>query len=484
MLSLTRCRLVFSGHHYGRQAQHRLLKYSFSSVADGDRMVVECVDMSTNGLGICKNPVNSQVVFVPDTYPGEIADIEITGKKKKITYGSKVKTLKSHDGGCEPLCNHFGMCGGCQLQVLEYQHQLRLKAKKVMDAFKRIGGIEVSGVVEDIEGCDDTYYYRNKVEFSVDSIRGIIGKHIQGSSTVLTAVEKCVLQSKSAHSIYEDLRGYILKDEQLLEEIQYVVIRSSRAHDKVLVNIVTRKNFTRSLKPLGDYLAEHHPERLSGVVNSVSDSTRPLEERQIIHEHVVWGTPWLMEQLGSCMYRVSPNSFFQVHTAQTEKMYDFVLNAVDGHLGKDSVVLDLYCGTGTISIHLAQRAKYVYGVEISESSIKDALYNAELNNADNVEFVRGDVERVIDTMAGNLPDAIVVDPARKGLSSNAVQGILKIRPRLIVYVSCHVATQARDIKQIVDSGQYDIVSVKPFDLFPQTIHVENVVVCKRKDTMI
>ena len=144
-------------------------------------------------------------------------------------------------------------------------------------------------------------------------------------------------------------------------------------------------------------------------------------------------------------------------------------------------MLDLYCGAGTIAIFLAQKAKYVYGIEISESSINDARYNATLNNAKNVEFVQGDVGKVIGNFSGIVPDAIVVDPARKVLSSDALQGILSMNPKRIVYVSCHVATQARDVKQILNSGRYTIVSVKPFDLFPQTIHVENVVICKRRD---
>jgi 23S rRNA (uracil1939-C5)-methyltransferase len=345
-----------------------------------------------------------------------------------------------------------------------------------MDACKRIGGFDISGVMETIEGCDDTFHYRNKVEFSVDTKHGIIGKHLRGSSSRLTGIEECMLQSKGAHKIYKDVHEYLMNDGALLEEIEYIVIRWSQAYATALVNIVTKRNILGHLKTFGDYLSKKHGKSLTGIVNSVSDSTRPLEERRIVQEEVVCGRPELMEKLGSCLYRISPNSFFQVHTAQTEKMYDFIMNAVAESSDKQGVVLDLYCGAGSIAIFLAQKAKYVYGVEISQSSIDDARYNCTLNNVTNVEFIHGDV---IDTFSSI--DAIVVDPARKGLSSNALQGIVKINPTIVVYVSCNVATQARDVKQICESGQYDVISVKPFDLFPQTVHVENVVICKRKD---
>ncbi len=478
---LSRSCLLFTKSHCRRHTHQNIWKYSFSAASDGDRMVVECVDVSIDGLGICKNVLTSQVVFVPDAYPGEVADIEITGKKKKITFGSKVATLKPHDGKCEPYCKHASSCGGCQLQAMEYQEQLRLKAKKVRDAFNRIGGVDISGVMEAIEESLDAYHYRNKVEFSIDHTGGILGKHIQGSSTKLIEVGECKLQSKVSHEIYKDIREYAMNDRFLLQEIHHIVIRWSQAYATALVNIVTKRNIAGKLKRLGQYLSEKHGERLTGVVNSVTDSTRPVEQRRIMQEELVCGKEHLLEKLGSCSYRVSPNSFFQVHTAQTEKMYDFVSNAVNSGVEKDGVVLDLYCGAGTIAIFLAQKAKYVYGIEISESSINDARYNATLNNAKNVEFVQGDVGKVIGNFSGIVPDAIVVDPARKGLSSDALQGILSMNPKRIVYVSCHVATQARDVKQILNSGRYTIVSVKPFDLFPQTIHVENVVICKRRD---
>lgn len=459
------------------------------------------MDISTKGMGICKNPVDGQVVFVADTYPGELVEIEVTGKKKKITYGSKVKTLKDHDGKCEQFCKHFGVCGGCQLQVVDYQTQLQLKEKKVMDAFTRLAGLEISydvseenNVMKAIEACDDIYHYRNKVEFSIDSNTGIVGKHKQGSSVALTKIDDCKLQSRGSHVIYENVCRYLSDDALLLKEIQYIVIRWSHADENALVNIVTKRNLAHKLKRLAESLRKSHSEKLAGVVNSICDGSRPLEERRIVDEVLVWGKPELMEKLGSCVYRVSPNSFFQVNTKQTEKLYKYISevaviqrrNVDSGGLetsGTPTSILDLYCGTGTISIFLAQGASHVYGVDLSESCIKDARYNAMLNHVENVEFIHGDVGNVISSVPGPPPDVVIVDPARRGLSSSALQGLLKINPRLIVYVSCHVATQARDIAEIEKSGNYRVVSIKPFDLFPQTIHVETVVVCKRKDTI-
>lgn len=448
-----------------------------------DRMVVECVDISTEGLGICKNTVDAQVVFVPDTYPGEVVDVQITGKKKSITHGSKIQTLKVHDGKCDWYCRHFDRCGGCQLQIVDYEHQLQLKQKIVYNAFSRIGGLKGIGmdssdsVLMSIEGCEEEYHYRNKVEFSIDSAHSIVGKHIRGSSATLIDVEDCKLQSVGGQMIYEDIRGYLLNEAFLLQEIQYFVIRWSHAYSNALINIITNKDLTVDLKGLADFLAAKHAGRLSGIVNSVSESGRPLEERQIVQAHTVWGRPELLEKVGPCVYRISPNSFFQVNSRQTEKLYEYVLNAAE--VSQSDIVLDLYCGAGTISIFLAQRARKVYGVEISESSITDAHYNASLNNVNNIEFIQGDVANVIDMMQCEPPDVVIVDPARKGVSSKALHRILELKSKTIVYVSCHVATQARDIKKIIESGLYEIISIKPFDLFPQTTHIETVVVCRR-----
>jgi len=194
--------------------------------------------------------------------------------------------------------------------------------------------------------------------------------------------------------------------------------------------------------------------------------------------HVLWGEGNLLEKLSSFTYRVSPNSFFQTNTKQAQMLYEYVVE--QAQISSDDVVFDLYSGTGSMSLFLASKAGSVYGIEISESSVTDARYNAALNGVDNVEFAQGDVGSISQLSHGKQPDIVVVDPARAGLSKRAIKGLLKCLPKRLVYVSCNAATQARDVRDFVNSG-YRLESVRPFDLFPQTMHVECVAVLNQKD---
>jgi len=408
--------------------------------------------------------------------PGEIARVRIDKiKKKSFGMGTKLETLRDHEGAVDAACPHFQTCGGCSLQTLAYEYQLKMKERTVLNTFKRIGSMHnvENGLFKGIQGCDQVYQYRNKVEFSV--AQGIVGKHIRGSSEIIVPIRECKLQSDASERIYKGIQWYLQEaDDDLLSDIQHIVIRWSEAYGNALVNIVTEYPFTERLDRLGQYLASEYGHAVRGVVNSVSD-----DSRHMTNVYTVWGQGDLLERLGPYNFRISPNSFFQVNTDQTKQLYEYVVEAAG--INTTHVVFDLYCGTGTIALFLAKHAKKVYGIEMVESSVEDAKYNALLNGVENVEFVQGDVGMMVSKVLGNngTADIVVVDPARAGLSKQAIKGLINLKPQKIVYVSCNVATQGRDIKDLLQSGMYKVDSIKAFDLFPQTTHVESVVVCSR-----
>ncbi|WPT13008.1 RNA methyltransferase OB0768 [Picochlorum sp. SENEW3] len=466
-----------------RRCSSLVVKGKGLDVADGEARVLTCVDVSSQGSGVCKDKETGLVVFVPDSLPGEIlrARIEKSGKQS-FAHGVKLETLKSHDGSRMAYCNYAHECGGCSLQNLTYSpHQLDLKQSSVFNAFKRIGGVKSlgeKGIFRDIVGCDDEFHYRNKVEFSVDSHAKVIGKHVRGSADALVHISECVLQTNAANRLYRDICAVVLEEDAVISTVQHIVIRFSNAFQQCLVNIVTKDDARNNLSRLVEYVSERHADTLRGIVNSVSQDGALLEERKVETEHVLWGEGDLLEKLSCFTYRISPNSFFQTNTKQAERLYEYVVE--QAQISSDDVVFDLYSGAGSMSLFLASNAKSVYGIEISESSVADARYNAALNGVDNVEFVQGDVGHISQLTHGRQPDIVVVDPARAGLSKRAIKGLLKCMPKKLVYVSCNAATQARDVREFLNNG-YWLESVRPFDLFPQTMHVECVAVLHRKD---
>ena len=450
---------------------------------DGDIRVLTCVDVTNQGSGVCKDRETGLVVFVPDSLPGEIvrARIEKSGKKS-FAQGVKLATLQSHNGSRTAYCRHAEECGGCSLQNLTYSpNQLDLKQNYVYNAFKRIGGVTSlgdEGVFRGIVGCDDEFHYRNKVEFSIGRHSKVIGKHVRGSSDAVVGISECVLQTDAANRLYRDMCTILMEDDAVMSAIQHIVIRWSNAFQHALVNIITENDARDTLGWFVERVSERHAGILRGIVNSVSQDGRPLEERRMESVHVLWGEGNLLEKLSSFTYRVSPNSFFQTNTKQAQMLYEYVVE--QAQISSDDVVFDLYSGTGSMSLFLASKAGSVYGIEISESSVTDARYNAALNGVDNVEFAQGDVGSISQLSHGKQPDIVVVDPARAGLSKRAIKGLLKCLPKRLVYVSCNAATQARDVRDFVNSG-YRLESVRPFDLFPQTMHVECVAVLNQKD---
>jgi 23S rRNA (uracil1939-C5)-methyltransferase len=423
---------------------------------------------------VCKEKSSGFVVFVDNALPGEEFVAKVSKKKKTYGFGEKIKTTKLHDGTCEPECAHFGACGGCSFQNLRYCDQIKWKENLARDAFERIGGIVMSkgegGVFQSIQPSPQIYGYRNKMEFTVSKKNGDIGVRRKGSFEDIVDISTCKIHSEEADELYTTLRVLLSdKQEGIRELLEYVVIRWSCTQKHALINFVTLDDSSRELRQISKSLLERH-ECVQGIVNSIAKL--PLAKRRMKSEILLHGSGNVIECLDGINYRISTNSFFQTNTQQTIQLYRHIVRVAK--LLPTDIVYDLYCGAGTIGLFLARYVEHVYGIEISESSINDAKYNATENGISNATFILSDVAQGLENeqeLESISPDIIVVDPARSGLSPRAILGIGKLAPRTIIYVSCNVATCTRDVQLLTEHG-YAVSSVKPFDFFPHTPHVE------------
>ena len=368
---------------------------------------------------------------------------------------------------------------------MSYDEQLHTKKFRIRNAFERIAGLPAQHAsLKDlhVEGSADAYRYRNRVEFSVAD--GNFGKHRRRSND-LVRIKECSLQSNHADQCYQEIVEFFGGDSQCgADGIEYVSIRSARSGE-LLVNVASRDRMDATIISLAVRLGERCSS-LRGVVNSVLVKDSPVGLRQVQEAHVLFGSGFLEERLGDLVCKVSANAFFQVNTPMTEVLYRYVVDVAA--VRPSDVLYDLYCGSGTISLFLAKHSatppREILGVELAEVSVEDARENALINGLDSAsDFVCGDVGDLtpIVALGGHAkPDVVVVDPARSGLSKPALDSILELAPRTLVYVSCDVSTQARDVKRILEGGRYMVTGVRGFDLYPQTTHVESVCTLTRK----
>lgn len=390
---------------------------------------VTIIDMDHQGRGISK--VNNKVVFIPNTLIGEIVNIKITNSKKNYDEAEVINFLKKSEKRIEPKCSYD--CGGCDLLHLSYDDQIRYKQNKVEEIIKKFTGLDLT--INPLIPCDDIYYYRNKVTFHVDNEIGLFKK----KSNEIIPIKECLLADKRINDILNKLRNYNLNT------VENIVVRASSSETMIFY---------------------------SGKIPDIES----LDVSTIIEDDkVLKGNGYIIEDLNGLKFIISPKSFFQVNTKQTIKLYDKVREFAS--LTGDEKVLDLYCGTGTIGLYLSDKASCVLGVELNEDAINDANKNKELNNISNASFIAGDAKDVI-KKTNFKPDVIVVDPPRSGLFKGMVSDIVSFNAKRIVYVSCDPVTLARDLKEL--NAYYEIVEIQPVDLFPNTHHIENVVILKEK----
>ncbi len=451
-------------------------------------------DAGSEGRAIAKH--NGMVIFIPFGAPGDNVDIEITLKKKSYSEGKIIRLNSSSPFREEPFCKHFGMCGGCKWQHLGYRQQLSIKQKHVKDNLERIGKVENPNILS-IISAENTKYYRNKLEYtfgdrrwlSSEEIQGrekidqrSLGFHIPGRFDKIICVKECFLQpepsDKIRNAVFEfalenNLEFFNLKDKTGF--VRNLIIRNNSAGRFMLILVVSEQS-DEILHLFSDKITELFPQVVSvyaAINNKLNDS---LEGVPFIH---LYGEQYLTEEMDGLKFQIAPASFFQTNTAQALRLYKAAFDMAD--LKGNETVYDLYTGTATIAAFFSRKAARVIGIEYSESAVDDGRINLALNGIENVELYHGDMSKLFNfrwAQKKGFPDVIVTDPPRAGMHPSVVTAILELRPPKIVYISCNPATQARDIAEM--TKDYDLVKVQPVDMFPQTHHVENIVLLHRK----
>ena len=457
-----------------------------------DELTVRIEDISVSGEGIGR--AEGMVLFVKDTVPGDLARVRIMKMKKTYGYARLMELLEASQDRVEPRCPSARSCGGCQLQHMSYARQLQFKTEKVRNNLMRIGGFDealLQQIMEPIIGMEDPWRYRNKAQFPVgkDSNGHIVTGFYAGRTHRIIPNRDCVLGIEENQEILDLIIAHMEQyhiepyDESTGKGlVRHVLIRSGYSTGELLVCLII--NGTEL--PYAEELAD----RLFTVpgMTSLSLNVNRSRGNRILGEEVILlrGRATITDTIGAVRYQISPISFFQVNPVQTEKLYATALEYA-GLTGGETV-WDLYCGIGTISLFLAQKAARVYGVEIVPEAVRDAESNAELNGFGNTRFFAGKAEEILpefyenERQQGRKPyaDVMVVDPPRKGCDAALLETMLKMRPERIVYVSCDSATLARDLK-ILAAGGYELRRVRAADMFPQGVHVETVVLMSKKD---
>ena len=418
-------------------------------------------------------------VFVDGILPGEIAKVKIKQLKKNYAVGEVVDLLKRSEERIEPQCPIYNECGGCQLQHLLYSAQLKWKKQQVVDALKRIGKLDLKRIkIFDTIGMNDPWHYRNKMQLPVDKIRSSIhiGCYAKGTHDVID-VNDCLIQRELNNEILKAARNAISKfnvpiyDEDKRRGIlRHVMSRVGVNGEIMLVLVTATKNLPNS-KSIVRALRNELPQ-----ITSIQQNVQPQHNNVILGREtkILYGKRTITDSIGKFNFNISARSFFQVNTLQAEKLYETALKYA-GLKGKE-IVVDVYCGTGTITLFLAKYSKFAYGIEIVSSAIADAKMNARNNNIRNVEFIVGDANIMLPKL-GIQPDVIVIDPPRAGCDETVLKTIAKMKPAKVVYVSCNPATLARDLA-ILELNNFKVERVQPVDMFPQTSHIESVTLLK------
>ena len=451
-----------------------------------DIVTVEITDIGVNGEGIGR--VDGYILFIKDAVIGDTVEAKLMKAKKNYGYARLMKIIKASKYRVSPKCEFARKCGGCQIQEMSYERQLEFKAQKVRGNLERIGGFDaeiLDDVMEPIAGMEEPFGYRNKAQFPFGTDRegNPVTGFYAGRTHDIIANTQCGLGVQMNQEILEMIRAF-MKEKKIpaYDEksgkglIRHALIRYGFKTDEIMVCLV----INGAKIPCEDELAE----RLAKIPGMTSISVSPNTNRTNVilgdSYRVIWGQEYITDYIGEIKYQISPLSFYQVNPVQTEKLYGLALEYA-GLKGMETV-WDLYCGIGTISLFLAQRARQVYGVEIVPQAIEDARKNARFNGIENAQFFVGKAEEVLPEYYERYEkeqgqkahaDVIVVDPPRKGCDETLLDTIVKMEPEKVVYVSCDSATLARDLKVLCGAG-YELEKVRPVDMFPMTVHVETV----------
>ena len=445
-------------------------------------------DYAAEGKSISR--VDGKVVFIERVVPGDVVDIKLVKSKKDWAEGYPLQFHSFSKERTEPFCQHFGVCGGCQWQMLPYDKQLFYKRQQVEDNLKRIGKVELPEIPA-VLGADETKWYRNKLEYTFSSKRFIpenefvkdgvnelkaAGFHAKGLFDKVVEIERCWLQAEPTNVIRKTIADFARKnnfsfyDQKLHTGFLRTLLLRICETGEVMVNVVMAEEDEAKRNSLLEHLLKTVPgiTTLLYTINAKwNDSLHDLDPV------VVTGKGYVIEKLEDLHFKIGPKSFFQTNTKQAEKLYKVARDYAE--LMGNEIVYDLYCGTGSIGLFVSKMAKKIIGVEMIADAIADAKENAALNNIHHTEFFAGDVIKICDDAffaAHGKPDVIITDPPRAGMHEKLVKKILEIAAPTVVYVSCNPATQARDLRLLDE--KYVVTKVQPVDMFPHTHHIENV----------
>lgn len=456
---------------------------------------VEITDVAAEGKSIAR--VDDMVVFVPYGAPGDIVDIKIDKKRKSYAEGHIVAMKTSSPIRVKPLCQHFGVCGGCKWQHIPYEYQLKYKRQQVVDALQRIAKVELPEV-NDTLGSVYTTHYRNKLEFTFSNKcwltfeelnsgkefpdRNALGFHIPGAFDKVLDIKKCYLQDDISNDIRLFLRqysienGYSFYDLRAQEGLLRTMMIRITSTNEIMLVVVFGEDNKSSIDMVMNALKERFPQitSLQYVINLKVNDT--IADQEIIP---FYGREYVEEEMEGLKFRIGPKSFYQTNSLQAYELYKVARRMADLH--GDELVYDLYTGTGTIANFVAKKARKVIGIEYVPEAIEDAKLNSKVNDINNTVFYAGDMKDILTdefVSVNGRPDVMIVDPPRAGMHEDVVNVILNAEPERIVYVSCNPATQARDLAML--DAKYIVKEVQPVDMFPHTHHVENVVKLVRR----
>ncbi len=457
-----------------------------------DRLVIDIVDIGNDGEGIGKT--DGYTLFVKDALPGDKVKVKIMKAKKNYAYARLEEIVEASKDRVDPRCPIARQCGGCSLQAINYERQLRFKQDKVRNNLVRIGGFDakyIDSIMEPICGMSEPYRYRNKAQYPVgyDKEGNLIAGFYAGRTHSIIANTDCVLGAEENKEILERvlnwMRAFKIKaydEERWTGLVRHVLIRKGFTTGQIMVCLVINGEKFVHMEEFIRVISE-----VKGVT-SISYSVNGSRDNVIMGDnyHTIWGEDTIEDYIGDLKFKISPLSFYQVNPEQTKNMYGKALEYAA--LSDEESVWDLYCGIGTISLFMAAKAKRVYGVEIIPQAIENARENAKANDIENATFFVGKAEEVLPEFYENAsnagsdmlhPDVIMVDPPRKGCDEVCLDTMVKMQPSRIVYVSCDSATLARDLKYLNEHG-YMLKQVRAYDNFPQTNHVETVCKIERK----
>ena len=450
---------------------------------------IQVIDIAEEGKGVGKS--DDLVIFIDKAVPGDVVDVELLRRKKKFYEGRIQNIVKPSEHRTDPFCKHFGVCGGCKWQHLNYEAQLLFKQKSVIDALQRLAKVDTSGI-EPILGSKETSYYRNKLEYTFSDKRWLtdgdmrsdeememnaLGYHIPGRFDKILDIEHCYLQADPSNDIRNKVREYALAN-----KISFYNLKN---HEGSLRNLIIRTSSTGELMVIVVF-AYVEEEQIAGLMKFISNEFKSLKSLlYIINQkkndtifdqdiHVFEGADHIFENMNGLKFKIGPKSFYQTNSDQAFELYKITKDFA-GFKG-DELVYDLYTGAGTIANFIAGSVKSVVGIEYVPTAIEDAKINSEINSIKNTSFFAGDMKDILNTdfiQTHGKPDVVITDPPRAGMHADVVKRLLEMEAEKIVYVSCNAATQARDIALMKD--KYEVSRIRPVDMFPHTQHVENVV---------